>query len=103
MKLSLPTDFDILEALSDGRRNSAANLAYIIGRDRSCINTRLPVLADYRLLARVGPAPRSGLYEITERGRAALDHREDYRRSEADFEDLLTAELSPSDDEVPSG
>ena len=99
MKLSVPTDFDILEALSDGRRNSAANLAYILGRDRSYINTRLPLLADYRLLARVGPAPRSGLYGITEKGRVALDCRNAYRRTDEDFDALLAAGLGPRDDE----
>jgi predicted transcriptional regulator len=99
VKLSVPTDFDILEALSDGRRNSAANLAYVLGRDRSYINTRLPVLADYRLLTRVGPAPRSGLYEITEKGRIALEHRDDYRRTDMDFDALLDTELGPRDDE----
>ena len=54
MRLTVPTDFDILDALTDGERNNAANLAYLLDRDRSYINTRLPVLADYGLVERVG-------------------------------------------------
>jgi len=89
MRLVQPTDFEILEALSDGRRNTAANIAHLIDRNRPYINTRLPILADYDLVDRVGPAPNSGLYAITQRGRAALDHREQYGEPDIDFETLL--------------
>jgi len=78
MKLVRPTDFEILEALSDGKRNTAANIAYHLDKKRGYVNTRLPVLADYDLIDRIGPAPNSGLYEITDRGLAALSHREQY-------------------------
>ena len=78
MKLVQPTDFDILSVLADGRRNTAANIAYHIDKNRAYINTRLPVLADYGLIHRVGPAPDSGLYEITARGEAAVEHRDVY-------------------------
>ncbi|MFB6091551.1 MAG: ArsR family transcriptional regulator [Haloquadratum sp.] len=97
MRLTVPTDFEILEALADGERNNAANLAYHIDRDRSYINTRLPVLADYGLLERVGPAPNSGLYAITERGRAALEHRDAYRQADVDFEALIEREVGEPD------
>lgn len=73
MKIRLPTDVDIMEALSDGKRNTAANLAYQIDKERAYINTRLPVLADYGLVERVGPAPNSGLYVITDEGLSLLD------------------------------
>jgi hypothetical protein len=53
------------------------------------INTRLPILADYRLISRVGPAPNSGLYEISDRGLAALDNREAYNEPNVDFATLL--------------
>ena len=89
MRLVQPTDFDILEALSDGRRNTAANIAHLIEKNRAYINTRLPILADYQLVKRVGPAPNSGLYEITSRGRAALNHREQYDDSTVDFVALV--------------
>jgi hypothetical protein len=91
MRLVVPTDFELLEALAEGGRNNAANLSYELDRDRSYINTRLPVLADYGLVTRIGPAPNSGLYEITERGERALDHRDLYERDEAAFESRLDA------------
>ncbi|ELZ79592.1 winged helix-turn-helix domain-containing protein [Haloferax larsenii] len=93
MKLAVPTDFDILEALSDGRRNTAVNLSYILDRNRSYINTRLPILADYGLLDRVGPAPNSGLYEITDKGRVVAGHRDQYRTEGVDFDDLVESKL----------
>ena len=101
MKLAVPTDFDILEALSDGRRNTAVNLSYILDKNRSYINTRLPILADYGLLERVGPAPKSGLYEITEKGEVVVEHRDKYRSDGVDFDELVESELRArtSDDE----
>ncbi|SMP19154.1 ArsR family transcriptional regulator [Halobellus salinus] len=96
MRLTVPTDFDILDAFADGRRNNAANLAYELDRDRSYINTRLPVLADYGLLERVGPAPKSGLYAITERGLVAADNREIYRTDGVDFDDVVARAVNAS-------
>ncbi|WP_256545968.1 winged helix-turn-helix domain-containing protein [Halobellus inordinatus] len=93
MKLAVPTDFDILEALSDGRRNTAVNLSHILDKNRSYINTRLPVLADYDLVERVGPAPNSGLYEITEKGRVVVEQRDQYRTEGVDFDELVAEEL----------
>ena len=89
MKLASPTDFDILEALSDGKRNTAANLAIEIARNRAYINTRHPILADYDLIERIGPAPKSGLYVITDRGRRAVANRDVYGEEDVDFEALL--------------
>lgn len=89
MRLAEPTDFEILEALTDGKRNTAANLSYILDKDRSYINTRLPILADYKLVERVGPAPNSGLYEITERGVEVIDIRETAAEPEVDFDARL--------------
>jgi predicted transcriptional regulator len=93
MRLALPTDMEILSALSDGKRNTAANLAYELDKNRSYINTRLPVLADYGLLERVGPAPNSGLYAITEKGLLTLEHRDQYERGDKEFEKLLESKL----------
>ena len=94
MKLAVPTDFDVLDALSDGKRNTAVNLSYELDKNRSYINTRLPILADYGLVDRVGPAPNSGLYEITDRGRAALRHRGEYREDGVDFDQLVEDEAA---------
>lgn len=93
MKLVYPTDFEILEALSDGKRNTAANLAIEIDRDRAYINSRFPVLADYELVNQVGPAERSGLYEITEKGKIAADNPEAYRDPDVDFDAFIAARL----------
>ncbi|AKU08024.1 MULTISPECIES: hypothetical protein [Haloferax] len=100
MKLAVPTDFDILEALSDRRRNTAVNLSYILDKNRSYINTRLPILADYDLLARVGPAPNSGLYEITDKGLVVIDNRDQYRTDGVDFDALVESELRARTDET---
>ena len=74
MRLVDPTDFQILEALSDGQRNIAANLAIELDKDRAYLNTRLPELEDYGLIERIGPAQNSGLYEITGEGRETLQN-----------------------------
>lgn len=92
MKLAVPTDFEILEALSDGERNNAVNLSHILDKNRAYINTRLPVLADYELVERVGPAPNSGLYAITEKGHVALENRDAYENDD-DFEERVEAAL----------
>lgn len=88
MRLRRPTDFLILEGLLSNGRNVAPNLAELTGKSRKNINNRLPVLADYELVRKVGPAKHSGLYEITEKGKRAVKYRDQYD-SVADFEQLL--------------
>ncbi|ELY82626.1 winged helix-turn-helix domain-containing protein [Natrinema gari] len=88
MKLRQPTDFLILEALEDKGRNVATNLAAHTGKSRKNINTRLPVLEDYGLVRKIGPAERSGLYEISSTGKAALVYRDQYDEVD-DFEALI--------------
>jgi len=92
MRLVDPTDFEILAALAETGRNNAANLAHVLDRDRSYINTRLPVLTDYGLLNRVGPAPNSGLYEITDAGRRAVEHQDLYKDDEDAFDAAVAGE-----------
>ncbi|MFC3477422.1 ArsR family transcriptional regulator [Halobacterium litoreum] len=95
MKLAVPTDFEILDALSDGKRNNAVNISHIIDKNRAYINTRLPVLADYSLVERVGPAPNSGLYAITEKGQVVLEHRSVYEDGDVDdFDQFVDDELN---------
>lgn len=96
MKLARPTDIEILEALADGRRNTAANLAYHLDKDRSYINTRLPVLTDYDLLDRVGPAPNSGLYEITEKGKLVVEHQDKLDDDSIDFDAFIEERVAES-------
>ena len=93
-RLVHPTDFQILEALTDGRRDTAANLAVTIGKDRNYLNTRLPVLADAGLVQRIGPADSSGLYQITARGVAAAQNKSLYQADREQFETAL-AEQAP--------
>jgi len=93
MKLAQPTDFEILEQLADGKRNVASNLAHHLDKDRAYLNTRFPILHDYGLVKRVGPAPSSGLYEITSKGRTALQNRDQYDDPEKDFEDVLGSKV----------
>lgn len=88
MKLRQPTDFLILEALEDKGRNVATNLAAHTGKSRKNINTRLPVLEDYGLVEKIGPADRSGLYEITSLGKAALVYQDQYDEVD-DFDALI--------------
>ncbi|MGM0398019.1 MAG: winged helix-turn-helix transcriptional regulator [Halobacteriota archaeon] len=85
MKLVYPTDFEILGFLAEEGRNNAVNIAVGLDRDRSYINTRLRTLADKDLVERVGPAERSGLYEISERGEAAVEYEAAYREEDVDF------------------
>jgi len=92
VKLRQPTDFLILEALHAYGRNVAPNLAQITGKSRKNVNNRLPVLDDYGLVRKIGPAERSGLYEVTDRGRVALRCRDEYDTS-PDFEALIERRL----------
>ncbi|MFQ3294019.1 MAG: hypothetical protein ACI9PP_002152 [Halobacteriales archaeon] len=88
MKLRRPTDFLILEALEQHGRNVATNLEHHVGKSRKNINTRLPVLTDYGLVRKIGPAEHSGLYEVTRDGRIALMYRDQYDEVD-DFEALI--------------
>lgn len=97
MKLRQPTDFLILEALEEQGRNVATNLAAHTGKSRKNINTRLPVLEDYGLVRKIGPADRSGLYEISATGKAALVYRDQYDET-ADFESLIEGPTTTAED-----
>jgi len=99
MRLRQPTDFLILEALAEDGRNVAPNLAALTGKSRQNINTRLPILADYGLVTKIGPADRSGLYEITDRGRCVLAHRDVYG-TVADFGDRIDEALESDTDQI---
>ena len=93
-RLVHPTDFQILDALGDGRRDTAANLAASIGKNRNYLNARLPVLADEGLIRRIGPAESSGLYQITPRGVAASQNETLYKTDREQFE-IALAEQAP--------
>lgn len=92
MPLVDPTDYEILAFLIARGRNNAMNIAAGLDRDRSYVNTRLRALARADHIDRVGPAPNSGLYEVTDRGRANLAAWTAYGVDEVDelaFETLI--------------
>lgn len=94
MQLVEPTDFDILAILTEGR-NVPANIALRLDKSRGYIAGQLPKLVDYGLVDRIGEAERAGLYELTDRGRAALAHRDQYGEH-PDFAALLDDAASDS-------
>lgn len=96
MRLSQPTDFLILEALADGERDTGANLAKRIDRDRRYINNELPKLADHGLIEKIGPHENSGLYQITSLGVAAIQKQSLYGENEDAFE----AEIRELEDRI---
>lgn len=89
IRLVKPTDFLVLEALSDGKRDVAPNLATRTGQDRGYINSRLRRLFEKGLLTRVGPNDHSGLYRITPLGVAAFHERDTYEQSPDVFENII--------------
>ncbi|APX98675.1 helix-turn-helix domain-containing protein [Natronorubrum daqingense] len=104
MKLVVPTDIEILEAMSDGKRQTAPNLAEILGRKSRYMNNRLAELAGNGLVSKVGPSDSSGMYEITEKGRKALEMRHEYSHNQAEkFGRKLVQELDSSDLESDKG
>jgi hypothetical protein len=74
------------------------NIALEIDKNRSYVNTRLPVLNDYGLIEKVGPAERSGLYRITTLGEVALNHRDQYGKKDVDFDELIREKAASIDD-----
>lgn len=68
-------DFQLLDALATHGRNVALNLSTHIDKKRGDVNHRLRALYQANAVQRIGPKPRAGLYEITDTGRAFLEHR----------------------------
>lgn len=89
MKLVRSIDFDILDSLSDGKRDVAANIALRLDEDRSYVNSRIPFLYDYGLVDRVGPSENSGLYEITTKGQLVVQYQDRYGDPDIDFEEFI--------------
>jgi hypothetical protein len=90
MKLVQPTDFEILKALNEtGGRNVAANISQELDKDRSYVNTRFSSLVGHGLVKRVGPSQKSGLYDLTDRGKRAIQYRDQYEETD-DFESLIS-------------
>lgn len=100
VKLQRPTDFLILEYLDEGGRNVATNIAAGIDKSRSHVNVRLPVLHDYDLVKKIGPVENSGLYEITDRGRVAVEYQDQYGEDDVDFDQLIDEKVGELDEDT---
>lgn len=96
MDLLNKTDFEILEVLGEGGRNVAPNIAEEIDASRGYINTRFQTLVAYDLVKKVGPSSNSGLYEITDQGRMAVEHKQAFLDDEIeyDFEEFLQTQIN---------
>lgn len=70
-------DFAILSELQKGR-NLAANIADELDYSRKYINGRMSYLLSYDLVEKIG-IKDSGLYQLTPRGFAAQQHRNEYK------------------------
>lgn len=95
MKLT-ETDFLILKQLREGR-NLATNIAVEIDRSRKYVNGRMPYLLDYGLVRKVGPVEDAGLYELTEKGKLAYEHRRHYESDDVDFDEFLDSKLDSTE------
>lgn len=94
------TDFQILGALTDGR-NVAANLQHEIDATRTYINSRFGLLYDYGLVDRVGESERVGLYEISEKGRVALELQDKYDDVDSrEFSELVEQRLEERENDA---
>lgn len=82
MMILRDVDWAILDALSNDKRNVAVNIALEKDTSPGYVNNRMTILLDYRLVDKVGPSKNSGLYEITPRGHAALELRDEYDRGQ---------------------
>ena len=101
MQLTPTIDFRILEVYADGRRNVPVNIALLLDEKRNTINPRHSQLRQTGLIRRIGPADTSGLYEITARGRAALQVQHRYGEADLDFAGLVADRLHDHYDITP--
>ncbi|WP_158205578.1 ArsR family transcriptional regulator [Halomarina oriensis] len=83
MKLVVPTDFEILEEMKDGKRFTATFLAEILDKKSKYMNNRLAALAGAGYVEKVGETGNSGMYVVTPVGIAALEHKDEYSHDEA--------------------
>lgn len=79
MKLTTPTDFDILETMRDRKRQTPANLADQLSLSNTYASNRVQHLLDHQLIKRVNPnIRRGGMYVIADKGIIAVEHRAEY-------------------------
>lgn len=78
--LTSPTDLEIMDLLSDGRRQTPANMAAYLDRDPAYMSERLRNLEEREYIRDAPPADRSGMYELTDLGKIAAYHINKYVR-----------------------
>jgi len=92
VKLTEPTDFDILEILSEGHRETPKHLGTVLDLRNAYMSQRLRQMEDYGLVARIDD---SQMFVITELGQVALDLRDEYSHQRSqEFGMLVEEELS---------
>lgn len=102
--LTIPTDLEILDILSTGRRQTPANIGAHLDREQNYMGSRLRFLRDLGYLRYAPPADRSGMFEITPAGLVSTWHRDQYVRDHHDdFHDaaLTAVEKQPADEFLP--
>jgi DNA-binding MarR family transcriptional regulator len=78
--LTVPTDLEILELLSNGDRQTPANVAAHLDHDSRYMSERLRNLEERGYIRDAPPAERSGMYELTDLGAIAAFHIHTYVR-----------------------
>ena len=92
VKLTEPTDFDILEILSKGHRETPKHLGTLLDLRNAYMSQRLRQMEDYGLVGRIND---SQMFVITELGQVALDLREEYSHQRSqEFGKLVQEELA---------
>lgn len=87
MRLYVPTDFEILELMSDGKRYTGSYVGDLLDRKGTYMNSRFRTLAGHGLIQKVG---ESTMYTITPLGHAALELRDEYsHESSAEWGDRV--------------
>lgn len=96
-----PTDFDILEVLSDGRRHDAPDLSGHLDARVQYLNDRLSRLRSQGLVKKPGPAPeRTAMYVISDLGEVALEMRHSYdKRNSVEWADEVRDRLAEREGE----
>ena len=98
--LVMPTDENILNVLTHGRRETPKNLAaQLTDTTRSYAGDRLRALEHRGYTHSPGPADRSGMYEITTWGRVATAHIDRYDRG---YDDLFHRLVVRTTDSQPN-
>lgn len=105
VKLVVPTDFDILEEMSDGKRYTGNFLGPILDKDDQYVRNRL---AELRGKGLVKKEPNSQMYVITEKGLVVLHLQDQYDHDRTqDFarevgEELVRRERCECDEDPPN-